>query len=309
MYSNGPVMRDLPKHVPLLLSAWQSRWLYIACVIGLVLSGLMLMRVMSTDILPVLQLPDHRSFRCDIANTRDDLPDYQILTVHYSGAEKLARELCQSTALKQHYGGVNIQWFPRGELTARHIVEERFDLFWSRDQRVQGLVPRFNQYYESIFQLPHYQVMWFSQNKIPALTPEYFDQHSIGLLEDMESYSHFLMPLNQLKALGVDVSRLRITYFPNYYLLKQAFWRGDVDLISDGSWLEASAGDRTLYHKLIDEHAAMGHWYARRTRPAAIDCALVRSLHDYTGHLQSMSVGYASATDSAPIDDKMGGCK
>ncbi|WP_439135084.1 hypothetical protein, partial [Pseudomaricurvus sp.] len=248
--------------------------------------------------LPVLQLPDHRSFRCETASHPNDLPDYQILTVHYAGAEKLARSLCESSAMALHYGGVNIQWLPRADLTAKHIVEERFDLFWSRDQRVQGLVPRFNQYYESIFELPHYQVLWFSRQEIPSLTPEYFYQRSIGLLEDMESYSHFLMPLNQLKTLGVDVSRLKITYFPNYYLLQQAFWNGDVDLISDGAWLQSNAGDRSLYSQLIDDHAAMGRWYVRRNRPDGIDCDLLQGLQNYSGQLQSISEGSLSAQAS-----------
>ena len=257
-------------------------------VIGVVLLlGVVLFAQLVQRDLPLLYPGEYRSLQCSTGSDDHSLPLFRVLTVVDNGAQAFARRLCSSLIMRQHYSGVEVQWRPRSELSARDIVEERFDLFWNRDRRVQSLVPNFEQYYQTVARLPDYAVAWFSLQQTPQLTPEFFYARSVGLLEDMQSNSHFLMPLMHLKALGVDLTRTRIRYFPNYHALQQAFWSGEVNLISDADWLQDMAGDRVLYRTLIDSHASMGRWYARRHRDRGIDCVLVEGLRELVASLKS----------------------
>ncbi len=251
----------------------------------LLLAVIAFTRLVQQD-LPQLYPGQYRFLHCTTASESADLPLFRVLSVVDNGAQAFARQLCDSSVMGQYYSAVEVHWRPRSELSARDIVEERYDLFWSRDRRVQSLVPNFDQYYQTVARLPDYSVAWFSLQQTPALTPEYFYSHSIGLLEDMQSNSHFLMPLMHLKELGVDLTRTRIRYYPNYHALQQAFWSGDVDLISDSDWLQEMTGDRPLFRTLIDNHASMGRWYARRHRPRAVDCVLVQGLQQLVDSLQ-----------------------
>ncbi len=261
-----------------------------------VLLCLWLLWSLATERQRPLILHDNRSFECRTLATDPSLPRFHIQTIHHAGSEPLSQRLCRSDVMSSFYGTVETLWQQRGKLSARDIVEERYDLFWNRDRRVQSLVPNFDQYYEPLLTLPDYRVLWFSQSEAPQLTPEYFLARKVGLLEDMESNSHFLLPLNQLKELGVDVSSLHIVYYASYHLLEDAFWRGEVDLISDGEWLWDKAGERQLYSTLIDDASTMGNWYARVNRPPAIDCVLQVALRESTPGL-NQSQGMPMAAD------------
>ncbi|WP_317931908.1 hypothetical protein [Halioxenophilus sp. WMMB6] len=263
------------------IACLQSPWLY-----HLTLTLLLMAAALSTIAINQPQISatalasihDYRSVSCTPPSAQPKLPRFRVLTVSNRGAKELANQLCNAPPMANRFSQIEVTWLHRDQLSARDIVDETYDLFWSRDRRVQHLVPNLEQYYQPIVKLPSYEVAWFSLKGQPELTKEYFYQHSIGLLEDLESNSHFLLPLTQMKSLGVDLGRAKIVYYSSYYELRQAFWSGEVDLISDGLWLVKESRDRSLYWATIDNGSPMGHWYARQNRDRALDCTLLTGL-------------------------------
>jgi len=210
-------------------------------------------------------------------------PTFRVLTVTDRGAKSMAKQLCTSAEISAAYSAVEIEWLHRDQLSSLEIMEESYDLFWSRPRRVERLVPNLSDFYQIFLELPTYEVLWYSRQAQPQMSKGYFYRHSIGLLKDLESNSHFLLPLSQLKSMGVDLSRVKIIYYANYQELLNAFWSSEVDLISDGEWLQQQSGDQKLYWSMIDSKSSMGYWYIRKHRPAGIDCILLTGLRAIIG--------------------------
>ena len=247
--------------------------------------------------LTLVSVDAYRSHSCQTQATDTKLPTFRVLSVASTGAELLANALCSSSVMASYYSNVEIRWLDRDELSARDILEERYDLFWSRERRVKRLTPDLESYYQVVLKMPEYQVSWYSLTSSPRFTIDYFANHRIGLLDDPESNSHFLLPLGQLKTLGLDLTRTKITYYPNYYQLTEAFQAGEVEVISDGEWLEQTLATPELAKLVIDEHSTMGQWYARVKRPVAIDCALKQALTT-----MSAQVGSRNQIDNQGVD-------
>lgn len=281
-------MRSSAKFPFFILALWQPKWVYGLWVVLLVILGVMGTVLLTQDKLKPLTLGSYQSYQCRTGAVDKEKPVYRILTVLHKRAEELANTLCQSDVMREYYSGVDIQWMKRSQLSARQIVEEDFDLLWGRNRQAQGLVPNFSQYYQPLLHLPDYKVFWFSLNENPQANADYFRGKHIGLLEDMQSNSHFLLPLNHLKSLGVSLSDVKITYYTNYFMLEDAFWRGDIDLMSDGHWLPESSDGKTLYRELIDGNSSMGNWYVRVNRHVQTDCRVLAALKEFSTTLANI---------------------
>lgn len=258
---------------PLFLS---SRRAYCAGVFLLIGAATALCLALSRQGSAAVALTNYHIYQCEIDGARADAT-FRFLTVSSAYAREMADSLCRSAAMARHYGKVRISWKPRQLLTAEQVLNEDYDLIWSRLHNMRGLVPDFANYYETLLRLDHYKVYWFSRSQKPELTAQFFHGKKIGLLNDKLSHTHYLLPLASLKEAGIDFSGERLVYFDDAMNMYRAFARGDLDLISAGLWLEQDL-DMPLYRTLIADNATAATLFVRKRHDPEIDCAIATAL-------------------------------
>lgn len=247
-----------------------SRQVYFAALTLLLVGCVVACLLLSRQAAPELALSDYHIYQCDTGGAGSG-KTFDILTVSSIRARKIADTLCQDPAIARHYDGVRISWKPRGQLTAEEVLNEDYDLIWSRVTTMRGLVPKFSDYYDTLLRFDHYKVFWFSRNGRPELSREYFAGKRIGLLSDKLSHTLYLLPLASLKEAGVNLAEAQLSYFDDAISLYDAFLRGEVDLVSGGLWLERDL-DAPVQKALITEHATAFTLFVRKARDREVDC-------------------------------------
>ncbi|WP_226663565.1 hypothetical protein [Microbulbifer aggregans] len=223
-------------------------------------------------------LSDYHTYQCNAAAASRDDNDprstFRILTVTSMYAREVADYLCASPVVAKYYAGIEISWKPRRYLTAEQLLNEEYDLIWSRAHNMRGLVPEFSNYYDTLLRIGHYQVYWFSREQKPEITAPYLKGRRLGLLNDRLSHTHYLLPLESLKQAGVAIDQQELVYFDDALSLVTAFRDGSIDLISGGLWLEQDL-DIPLQRTLISDSAVAAGLFVRRQRAAAVDCEII----------------------------------
>ncbi|MCW8125719.1 hypothetical protein [Microbulbifer halophilus] len=228
---------------------------------------------------PVPRLGDYHVYRCEAGATADGT--FDILAVSSIYAREIADRLCRAPAMARHYGAVRISWKPRGQLGAEAILNEDYDLIWSREHTLRGLVPAFSDFYDTLLRYDHYRVYWFSRDERPELSREYFRGKKIGLLNDKLSHTLYLLPLESLKAAGVNLSGEELVYFDDAGSLYRAFSRGELDLVSGGLYLQKDL-DIPLQRTLIADDATAATLFVRKARAPGIDCEIAAAFDAFT---------------------------
>lgn len=229
---------------------------------------------------PPLELGNYHIYRCETgAGAEREI--FDILAVSSIHARAIADRLCRAPAMSRHYSAVRISWKPRGRLSAEEILNEDYDLIWSRVHTMRGLVPEFSDFYDTLVRYDHYRVYWFSRSGRPELSREYFHGKRIGLLNDKLSHTFYLLPLASLKEIGVDLSREKLIYFDDAIGLYRAFARGELDLVSGGLFLEKDL-DIPLHRTLIAENATAATLFVRKARAPEVDCDVAGAFDTFT---------------------------
>ncbi|MCQ3828479.1 hypothetical protein HXX02_03400 [Microbulbifer elongatus] len=224
---------------------------------------------------PVLR--DYHVYQCATGSSAGEAHTsgsvFSLLTVSSIFAREIADNLCRSAAMARHYHRVQISWKPRSQLRAEEVLNEDYDLIWSRTHSLRGLVPEYATYYEPLLRYDQYKVYWFSRDQKPRLERDYFAGKKIGLLNDRLSHTFHLLPLASLKQVGVDISQQQLFYFDDAISLYRAFRQGELDLVSGGLFLEQDM-DIPLQRTLLADNVTAATLFVRRARPAGIDCAI-----------------------------------
>ncbi|MEC8860581.1 MAG: hypothetical protein VYE29_11345 [Pseudomonadota bacterium] len=185
----------------------------------------------------------------------------RLLLVTPYHADELAQRLCQSETVQQQFSQVEVSWKPRTELTTADLLNERYDVIWNREHFLTGLSPDFNSYYDTLLQFDHYAVYWLSMTSEPVLTAEYFNGKRIGLLDDPSSHTHHLLPLRSLRQAQVNNETASLVYFRDAASLYEAFYKGQIDVISAGQSLPAPA---PVFKTLLDANATAATFFVRQ---------------------------------------------
>ena len=149
---------------------------YIVSLLLLSVTSLATMLYFSTQRIEPLTLSDYYHYRCDMQpQSNPTLPRFRFLAVSSLYADTIAERLCQSPLVAQYYSGVTISWKPRWLLSPDEVINENYDLIWSRENALNGLVPGFAEYYQLLMDFGNYQVFWFSKDtRNLSLTQAYF---------------------------------------------------------------------------------------------------------------------------------------
>lgn len=259
--------------VPLLLT---TRKVHLGLLAMLAASSVAASFLLSLQSVQPLPLGDYHVYRCETGAGQSGR-GFRILTVTSALARTIADGLCASSAMARQFSAVAITWGPRDQLSAEQILGEEYDLIWSREHRMHGLVPEFGDYYDTLLHYDHYRVYWFSRAEPPRLDKSYLLSRKIGLLEDKLSHTHYLLPLASLKTLGIGPASENLVYFEDAARLYAAFSSGEIDLISGGLWL-ARELPAPLYHALISGDATAATLFIRRVHGREVRCAAAASM-------------------------------
>ncbi|WP_102798196.1 hypothetical protein [Bowmanella denitrificans] len=261
-----------------------TRPAYLICLSAMLILLIVVTLPFSAQQVSTLALGHYHRYQCQTSNPQAAQPAFRILTVTSMLAQDIADQLCASDVMAQHYRSIIISWKPRGQLNAAQILNEEYDLIWSREHNMQGLVPEFANYYDTLLQYDHYQVYWFSRGDAPVISQAGFADKKIGLLNDKLSHTHYLLPLTSIKEAGIEVSDNQLVYFDDGVSLFEAFSRQQVDLISGGLWLLGEI-DLPLQRTLISDHAIAATLFIRKLNNPQINCEAARAMNQFAAVL------------------------
>ncbi|WP_153301766.1 hypothetical protein [Endozoicomonas arenosclerae] len=220
---------------------------------------------------------DYSVYRCS-TNGDSSLSTLKVLTITSAGTKKLTDTLCSSPTIAAQYSNVETSWQPRGLLSSKDLLAEQFDLLWSREYRLLGLLPDLYDYYTLLVHTPKYDVYWMSLKDKPERTQTYFSNKTLGLLDDSQSRSGFMLPLNDLRKASIIVSDEQKRFYPSRSALYKALSTGEVDVISGISGLE-DKGISPENRLLIASNASTGSWFIKSSLlNSNIHCELMLSV-------------------------------
>lgn len=212
-----------------------------------------------------------------------------ILTFTNYFAQEWADDLCRNSLLSEHFSQVLVSWQPRGELTAQDLIEQKFDLLWSRDYVLAGLLPDYADFYRVHSQPPAYSIYWLSQHDKPILSQAYFANKQVGLLRDQHSKSGYQLPLAQLKQAGIELSAEQLIYFEDRRRLQQAFLQQDIDLMPGMRWQNEGQSVTKNHRLLIAANQTSGAWYIRNNMTSDVSCEIEQSMQILTPLYQKIN--------------------
>lgn len=225
--------------------------------------------------LPTLAETDYYRTTCQTGKPAEG-PRLSILLVAPQQASEIATRLCQSPHVSQQFSTVDVSWKPRTQLTSQELITETYDVIWSREHVLNGLVPNFDQHYDPLLHFDQYSVYWLSLQSTPVLTTEYFQGKRVGLLDDKNSHTHYLLPLESLHRAGIDAQSLELVRFEETLNLYQSFQTGDIDLITGGATYTSPS---PVYSTLIEDDAIAASFFVRRAlADSAVRCEIVQAI-------------------------------
>ena len=190
--------------------------------------------------------------------TKDRL---RLLLVTPAMAEDIADLLCSRASVQQLFAGVDVSWRPRTELSTSDLVNENYDVIWNREHFLTGLLPELHSHYDTLLHYDNYAVFWLSLQSTPVLTAEYFRGKRIGLLNDVSSHTHHLLPLRSLNSVESHQDDIVAVYFDDASSLYDSFYRGEIDLMTGGL---AFSADQPVYRTLLDNSATAATFFIRK---------------------------------------------
>ncbi|MFV8816144.1 hypothetical protein [Haliea sp. E17] len=260
------------------LSPLDTRSLYYAAVAVLAAGCVAGCLLLSRPVPEAIQLGDYRAYSCNTPASRVT-QRLQVLTLTSLFSRELADGLCSEPRVQALFSGVDVYWRPRGHLTAQHVMEGRYDVFWNRRHLVMGLLPEFYEFYAPLLDTPPSEVYWLSRAGQPRLSRDFFRDKTLGLLADAHSHTYYQQPVNALHRAGIELGDRQKRFYPDTSSLYRAFREGEVDLISSPMISEEQLLEQGVTYLLIDGEVVTGTWFiSRRWLQSGVDCALVDAL-------------------------------
>ena len=235
---------------------------YLLCALPLCLA-VSLSYALSRQTLAPAVASDYSNYECTTGAAQGGRV-FRVLTLTVMDSVELANKLCAAPDVQAHFSGVEIVWHTRGFISARDIVEQRYDLFLNRPYLVAGLVPDYERYYRPLLTSSPYSVYWISRTSKPELTQAYFADKRVGLLDDFYSQSFFLLPSGALSAANIQLKDEQKILFHDLSSLYTAFEKGAVDVITSPDLGAFSDKINPLFNLEIAEQAPPISWFIRR---------------------------------------------
>jgi hypothetical protein len=218
-----------------------------------------------------LSLSSYFQFSCATPNPSGNR--LNVLLVSSVLAREIAEQLCRAPAVEADFSDVTVYWKPRNQLSSTDLINEHYDVIWNRHHFLVGLMPDFDDYYDTLLHYDNYSVYWLSRQSEPVMTAEYFTGKRVGLLNDSSSHTLNIIPLRSLRSLTDNYTGV---YFDDPNEMFESFYRGDIDLITGGFWLPVQTG---VHRTVIDDSATAATFFVRKvhSRPE-LRCQIISAL-------------------------------
>ncbi|MBY6063696.1 hypothetical protein [Pseudidiomarina sediminum] len=237
----------------------------------------------------------YANYSCETSTVADTPLPLTLLLLAPLGAEDIANTLCENPLIQQHYTQVQVHWMDRNHLQASHLLDEKFDILWSRSHVLSGILPNYTDYYAEAATFDQYAVYWYSRQPIQNVNAEWLNQQRIGLLNDGLSQTHYILPLQSMRAMGLSSQQQNVTLYDQAEHLYSDFFSGKVSVITAGEWLEPMQPSVRLYKALITDKAVAATIFVNRSRselindPQTLDQLVVAMKSIFTEHLATES--------------------
>ncbi|TYK66102.1 hypothetical protein [Colwellia echini] len=210
-------------------------------------------------------------------STKSPTKSVSKLSVHFPSAilaKQYANHLCDQTLVARSYNEVEVSWLPREKINSDYLLQQKFDVMFSRKHVMQGLLPSFNHFYQEVLTFPNYSVYWFSNNVMDNVD---LKQYNIGLVSDSQSQSSHQLPIKYLRQSGYQLNELAIHYYSNKGGLLKAFLRGEVDIIPSVKGIPVLSDWPAEHLLLIDDTAPLGSVYVSKQVKPDFICTIQQS--------------------------------
>lgn len=244
----------------------RKRWLYTILALLAVQSLAIALSWPSLTKPQLSQTVTYANYSCETATVADESRPLTLLLLAPLGAKDIANTLCENPLIQQHYTQVQVHWMDRNHLQASHLLDERFDILWSRSHVLSGILPNYTDYYAEAATFDQYAVYWYSRQPIQSVNADWLNQQRIGLLNDGLSQTHYILPLQAMRAMGLSSRRQNVTLYDQAESLYSDFFSGKINVITAGDWLEAMQPTVRLHKALITEEAVAATIFVNRSR-------------------------------------------
>ncbi|MEZ5570809.1 MAG: hypothetical protein R3E64_02205 [Halioglobus sp.] len=234
-----------------------------------------------------LEVRDYSIRRCDFPSNPGG-PVLRVLdAVYMEDLDLLSSTWCQTPALAEHYGSLELRSVHRDHFDLRELYDARYQLILAKPELISsgGRARKDGIGYEMIAQYPDYGSQLVSLQGTPELTAAWMKGKTLGLLDDPNSVSAYQIPKAALHRKGLaDVPT--IIYFRSYRQLYRALFEGEVDIIPALLSDEGVGSALKLPDGLVLEETIPGPaWYMHRDLlQAPAGCILLTALQQLARH-------------------------
>ena len=258
-----------------------SRYRYLFISSLLILIGLSVNLYLTRHTASSISLGALNQVSCSTATTNK--PQLHIRLYLAIKVQQISARLCASPIVAQHFSKVIVSWQPREAMSTVSLLNQDFDVLMGRAHSLKGLLPDFDKLYTPQINIDGFAVQWFS--RLPIDFNE-LAHRRIGLVNDPLSHTHYLLPLQSLKAHGIPIDTLNITYFPDIYSLYNAFDEGKIDMLSTIDHFAKEHAD-ARYTSIISNSNSTSFFFARHlTQP--VTCEIATALKPLIEHVSAL---------------------
>ena len=234
-----------------------------------------------TDILEIkrIKLTD---YSCEVVGSLSN-DRFVILVSSWDWGKNLSNTLCNNESFSKQFGEVYAHWGYTHNDFFKSLYSGDADLAFIRPQQMDTFNIQDTYGYIKIAEYRSYKSFFISRKEMPKLSQSYFLNKRIGLLSKKTSRSGFILPLQKLKELGVDIDELDIIYASSHYQLRELIKKGDVDIIAsywgedDTSWSEEK------YAVNISPDTSGSAWYIKSDKKnQPLNCILMDTLKEWS---------------------------
>ncbi len=220
-------------------------------------------------------------------------------------AKRFANQLCQNNVVSKQYGRVVVYFGSSMAEQIEFIAKGVADVILAKDVVVSAFKVKETYNYKPLVSFKQYSAYLISLREKPILSKNYLLDKRIGLLDYPTSRSGHILPMQQFKALGLDVDNMNIVYGNTHSELREMLMAGNVDIISS-YWQEKDKAHFTeQYITPFAQNIDGTKWYFKMSENnTALACALQNEIvkdaqENQSGYFSSPSTYWQC--DSAPF--------
>lgn len=242
-------------------SQWAAYLLY-----GLALLAVLLLAwtsAQSSIIINNLPERSYNSYHCDTVSSGEAQPEdtFRILDLFILDADTLVNALCQDPLIARHYRRVEVSWMHRDQVDLRSLFNQQYEVMFSKPEMLKRIETSELVSYSTLAKYSDYASQLISLHSVPELSNDYFRGKRLGLIDDPNSRSGYLIPKKVLKEASIDESLFDIVLYKSHDQLHRALLLGEVEMIASFAPITTVRNTTARKSLLLQEKLLGPRWY------------------------------------------------